>query len=178
MFIYLSDKIKQSNYIAFEPSPAEFKCLEKNIPGAQLHEIALSDVNDEMNFYINSHQADSSLIINGDYTEIKKIKVRTLDRILTKLEKCKLLKIEAEGLEPNIILGAKNFIKRCNYIAVDGGYERSILYLKTLHTVNNFLLKNNFEMVDINGKRLVGLFKNQDYDEISLNKLLKSNTST
>jgi hypothetical protein len=60
-----------------------------------------------------------------------------------------LLKIEAEGYEPEILKGAGKMLERCEYIAVDGGYERGVKCEQTFTTITNYLLKNNFEMKDI-----------------------------
>ena len=72
-------------------------------------------------------------------------------------KKIKLLKLEAEGAEIEVILGAKNILKNIEYISADLGYERGKLEKSTLIPVTNFLLKNNYELVDFNIDRVVAL---------------------
>ena len=45
--------------------------------------------------------------------------------------------------------GAAGILDFIEYIAVDGGYERNKDSEQTLTRVTNFLLENNFKMVDI-----------------------------
>ena len=58
------------------------------------------------------------------------------------------------------ILGAKNILKNIEYISADLGYERGKLEKSTLIPVTNFLLKNNYELIDFNIDRVVALYKN------------------
>ena len=65
------------------------------------------------------------------------------------IDKIKLLKIEAEGYEPEVLEGLGDKMRICQYIAVDGGYERGIKSEQTLTIITNHLLNNGFEMMDI-----------------------------
>ena len=79
------------------------------------------------------------------------------------LEKVKLLKLEAEGFEPEILIGAGDRIKDIEYIAIDGGYERGIDEQQTFTTLTNFLINNSFEIADIYFPRYRALFKNLNF---------------
>ena len=57
----------------------------------------------------------------------------------SKLGKIKLLKLEAEGYEPEILLGANKILDKIEYIAIDGGYERGKNSEETLSSQLNFL---------------------------------------
>lgn len=161
LFIYLADKINAENYMAFEPGPAEFKCLEHNLPDARLFNLGLSDENGRFDFYLKSQSGDSSLVRPKDYEDIIKVDVKRLDDVLPSLniEKCKLFKLEAEGFEPEILRGAEKFIEICDYVAVDGGRERGVHAEATLHIANNFLMRRGFEMIDIHGPYHRALYK-------------------
>ena len=167
LFIFLDGKIKQENYIAFEPGPIEYKCISKSLPKAQIHNLGLSSEEGVLDFYLCSELGDSSFIKPKSYTEIIKVNVIKLDNFdsLSSFNKFKLLKLEAEGLEPEILIGAKNLIKKCEYIAIDGGRERGINLDLTFHTLNNFLLNNEFVMIDIYGPIYRGLYKNIKFDK-------------
>ena len=80
------------------------------------------------------------------------------------LGKVKLLKLEAEGAEPEILLGAGDALKQVEYISADLGPERGLSQETTAATVINFLLARDFRLVDVFAERLVFLFKNQGFD--------------
>ena len=165
LYIFMEDVIEPSNYIAFEPGPHEYKCLRKSIPNGRLFNMALSNHIGEVEFFLASASGDSSLIEPKNYSRKEVVKVTTLDAMLPTLQinSCKLFKLEAEGSEPEILQGAQEFLSICEYIAVDGGRERGVEAALTFHTVNNFLLKNGFEMVDLNGPAYRALYRSIKY---------------
>ena len=65
-------------------------------------------------------------------------------------EKIKLFKIDAEGNEPEVLMGATSLLKNTEYISVDFGDERGIEQKTTIVDVNNFLTENNFNLIDFN----------------------------
>ena len=72
-----------------------------------------------------------------------------------------MFKLESEGYEPEILEGATASLKNIEYISVDGGYERGKNSEETLSSQLNFLLKNNFEIIEINLKWGRALLKNK-----------------
>ena len=50
LYLFLDGKIKQENYIAFEPGPIEYKCISKSLPSAQAHNLGLSNEEGELDF--------------------------------------------------------------------------------------------------------------------------------
>ena len=71
----------------------------------------------------------------------------------------KLLKIEAEGAELEVLEGAKETLKYTEYVTVDYGPERGISKLSTSAEIVNFLYENNFKLIKVSKFRQVGLFK-------------------
>ena len=161
LHLYLRDKINEQNYIAVEPGPTEYQCLLNSLPKARILNLGLSNSDGELDFYLCSKSGDSSLVKPKNYTEVVKVRVKTLDSLADdlKISKCRLLKLEAEGWEPEILDGAKEFIKLCDYVAIDGGLERGENEEATFPAINNFLMKNGFEMIDIHGPSYRALFK-------------------
>lgn len=162
LYLYLRDKIKESNYIAIEPGPVEYRCLLKSLPSAQILNFGLSNSDGELDFYLCSESGDSSLIEPKNYTQVVRVQVRTIDSLFKdlRISNCRLFKLEAEGWEPEILDGAHKFITSCDYVAVDGGLERGVDAGATFHTINNFLMNNGFKMVDIFGPAYRALYKN------------------
>ena len=53
---------KKINYVGFEPSPIEFHCLQDNVNPSKVYNKGLWNKEGELEFYISSQGADSSLI--------------------------------------------------------------------------------------------------------------------
>ena len=146
------------NYIAFEPSTPEYLCLKKNTSG-ELHNKALWKSKKKIDFFSAPETADSSLIKPEGYDKVYTIKAYTLNSLLAK-KKIKLLKVEGEGAEPEILLGAKKILNNIEYITADLGYERGTKKSSTIEVVTNFLLKNNFNLIKFNRENMTALFQN------------------
>jgi hypothetical protein len=76
------------------------------------------------------------------------------------LDRVRLLKLEAEGAEPEILAGGKKILQLIDYIAVDCGFERGLKQESTLREVLNILYGNSFRLIDFNYKRMSFLFAN------------------
>jgi len=151
------------NYIAFEPDPKVFKCLELNLNtfnNVELFCVGLSSENKSKEFYINNETGDSSLEEFNTETSIDII-VKKLDSF--KYEKIKLLKIDAEGHELEVLLGAKSTLPNIEFIAVDMGPEKGKVNENTVSSVINFLISQDFNLVNFRETRTTGLFKNSTY---------------
>ena len=76
----------------------------------------------------------------------------------------KLFKIDAEGYEPEVLSGSKNTLKKTNFVSVDFGSERAANQNNTMVDVNNLLLQVGFELIELNDFRMIGLYKNKNYE--------------
>ena len=148
----------QIDYLGFEPSPVEFQCLFENVQPSTAHNLALWNKDTEIKFYISSQGADSSAIEPKSYDKTIVVKGVRLDSHINTKIKC--LKLEAEGAEPEILQGLGEKIKLVEFITADLGYERGVLLESTLAPVTNFLIKNNFELIDVDHDRVSALYKN------------------
>lgn len=146
-------------YIGIEPSPLEFACLVENVSPSKTFNVGLWNVDAELEFYVSSQMADSSLIEPPSFDEIIKVPAQRLDTLLPD-QTIKLLKLEAEGAEPEAIEGAEGLLRRIEYISADLGFERGIEQTSTLGAVTNFLLARGFEIVANGNKRLTVLYRN------------------
>lgn len=154
LWLYLKDKINPQNYITFEPGTNEYKSLINNAPYSKNINKALGNKNKILKFYVNEKDADSSIIKPINYEFTRKIEVLMLDDFIKKekINKIKLLKLEAEGFEPEILEGCKKSLEKISYIALDGGNERGINLEETMSKQLNFLIKNGFKIKEINFK--------------------------
>ena len=162
--LYFNYKKINIRYFGYEPSPSEYLCLKENLYNHYTHNIALWNKKSVLDFYVSSQNADSSLIEPHSYEKIIKVKTERLDNLF-KNTKIRLLKLEAEGAEPEILLGAKSILHEINYISADLGFERGKMQESTFEEVCNFLLKNNFVLIKISQKRLTALFKNINFEK-------------
>ena len=152
LWLHLKNKIAPSNYITFEPGINEYKSLICNAPLSKNINKGLGDEEAHINFYLNEKDADSSIIQPIKYDTIKKIKVIKLDDYIEKekIQKIKLLKIEAEGFEPEILKGCEKSIYKFSYIAIDGGNERGVNLEETMSRQLNFLMKRGYQIKGMN----------------------------
>jgi hypothetical protein len=102
-----------------------------------------------LTFYSKNSSGDSSFFETNNFERKYEMKVSTLDDIIPENTKIGLLKIEAEGAEPEIILGAKKHLLNCRYIVVDVGLERGLKNESTLCDVVN-LLSTSHKLINYN----------------------------
>ena len=145
LYLWFEDQKLNIEYIGFEPSPREYWCLNKNIKNHKLINQGLWKENKNLKFYVSSESGDSSFIKPVKYSDIINIPAVKLSNIIDK--KVKLLKLEAEGAEPEILYGAEDKLINIEYISADLGYERGEKRESTFEEVKDFLLQNNFALV-------------------------------
>lgn len=159
--LYFSQQNFDIEYIAFEPSLKEYMACKMNHPNSKIYNIGLWDEKKELSFYIKSDTADSSLFEIEDYDNTETIKVERLDNFINQ-KNIKLLKIDAEGAEPEILIGANELLSKIKYISVDTGPERGLLQESTANETKEILFNNNFEQINQNMERHSILFKNKN----------------
>jgi FkbM family methyltransferase len=115
--------------IGIEPDDSAFQCLSLNLgsfDSVELHKLGLGDREGVMDFFVASESNDSSFIRPPRHTAIKSVPVKTLDTLVkeSKLPRIDFLKIEGEGMEPEILSGAAAALERTRKVAVDVSPER------------------------------------------------------
>jgi FkbM family methyltransferase len=164
--LVLQDKrIEGLRYIGFEPSGPEFQCLVKNTSFAEnvacdLRQVALSNKTGEVEFYQSIAAADGSLVEPATYEAVVSVKTDLLDNQLSSEGPIKLIKLEAEGFEPEILQGARQTLARTAYLVADVGFERGIREESTLPQVVNLMQHHGFEVIGNSKQRLTLLFRN------------------
>ena len=142
---------------AFDPDPIVKQCFENNLVGidASFNLVALSDKSGEEDLYLKTDSADSSLHKPiGESTKIR-TKIVTLDTFFNnqEIEQPVLLKMDAEGHEPEVLLGAVETLKKIKWVSIDTGLER---YGKsTSNEVARILVTQGFSEVKISKSYLV-----------------------
>ena len=115
-----------SHYLAIEPDPVAFTALSKNLPTANLEPLAIADHAGQKSFSIATSTADSSFEEASGV--LSTVEVQTLDEVVGRVfptGDIALLKIEAEGFEPEVLKGATETLRRTHLVTVDAGEERA-----------------------------------------------------
>ena len=164
LLIYLSDLKKELQVYAFEPDLIAYNSLEKNAASNQnmkIYNIALSDKDSKESLYISSLGGDTSLSEPESYDEVVEVNTERLSTWLSRqdIDKIKLIKLEAEGMEPEIIKGSEEILSKVEYIAADLGWERGVNQECTIPDVTNYLLSNNFKIISVSRDGSRYLFK-------------------
>lgn len=146
-------------YIAIEPGVGEFGVCERNVAPSEAHNVGLWNEDGELTFYVSSDGADSSLIEPPVYDRVVKVATKRLDGLLGP-KRIKLLKLEAEGAEPEALEGAEGLFSGLEYIAADLGAERGKEQISTLPHVTNYLLARGFELIAVDHRRVSALYRN------------------
>lgn len=155
---YMYEKFNnQIKIIAFEPDPIATECFENNLNGKDifLFKLALSDGHADQIFYLEPQSADSSLHKPTFFSVQHKVETSTLDHVLqgVYLDRPVLLKMDAEGHEPEVLIGAKAILNQVDFVSIDCGAERS--GKTTSSEVSGILTKCDFKNVIISESNIV-----------------------
>ena len=160
--VALKEKNIFVEYVGFEPDPVTYNCLKINNPESvnNLYNFGLSNEDKEDVLYLDGYGGNSSLLDFGSNHQIS-INIKRLDSFNFH-KRIKLLKIDAEGLEPEVLEGTQNILKNIEYITVDFSPERGTEQNLTIVDTNSFLYSNKFELVKFSDFRMIGLYKNKE----------------
>lgn len=122
----------------FEPIPTLYQYLVAKFAGKKVHvyQDALSDIEAEVTFYFFPNRSGVSGLSNripllGNLkTENLQIRTATLDSILN-LQRIDLIKIDVEGAELKVLLGAIKHIRKCKPIVVFEWQEQGSTFFDT-----------------------------------------------
>jgi FkbM family methyltransferase len=156
--------------ICIEPEAIEAAACKQNTDKhrTNVHERVLWKESIDVEFYSGNESGDSSVFLAHTTLPHKKVRASTLsdlisaDPLFKTAKKIKLLKIEAEGAEPEILAGADQILPAVEYVTVDCGPERGPDKKTTLIDVMNALQQHGFSPIQFNHKRVVMLFKRQE----------------
>ena len=153
---------RKARVIAFEPDRVEFTALLANAQGRDITPIqkALWKAHGEMQFYDRTAPGDSSLLSSGKADNEYIVETIRLDDV-AELPKTsiRLIKLEAEGAEPEILEGMTKTLARTEFITVDMGPERGVSNQCTIVECTKALHDAGFQMRSFYHPRLTALFE-------------------
>ncbi|HEV7349024.1 FkbM family methyltransferase [Telluribacter sp.] len=125
---------------SFEPVPDSFLVLQQNLSKSSLtrfYNYGLGSKSGEINFYKNAHSHASSALPVSEFQkkEIPKtaqstpinVHINTLDAVIDNLGHLPspiLLKLDVQGYEKEVLLGARDFIKRVDYLLFETSFVK------------------------------------------------------
>lgn len=111
--------------VAFEPDPLAYACLERNVASAatvQIVSCALWKERADLRLHGSVDTTASSLIEDGKstsrYADVEAWPLDQLD-FLVRLPVIDFMKVDGEGVEPEILTGAVRTLRRTRVVAVD-----------------------------------------------------------
>jgi FkbM family methyltransferase len=131
-YTVLAAGMPHTKVIAFEPSPAEAARLQRNLTlnrlqNVLLHQVALSDKSEEryLHTYGEGNTGMNSLLHTAGSRERVAVRCERFDQLIGNddLKSCRLIKIDVEGFEQNVLKGMGallekfkgNFVIEMNY---------------------------------------------------------------
>lgn len=151
------------SYTAFEPEKSESDCICRNAKaGSAIYRNALWNKKERLTVHSLPNSGDSSIFDMGASVGSFEIDAIRLDDTLSLMNQPGniILKVEAEGAEPEVLQGAQGLFDKIDYITVDCGPERGVNQEYTFVQVNNFLIQHGFELKVVKFDRVTALFHN------------------
>lgn len=152
-------------YFAFEPEETEARCCDLNNYGGErkTFRTALWNATATLEFHMKPDTADSSLISWGGDSLVKKVQAERLDAVLSATDLAggpNVLKVEAEGAEPEVLAGASGVLRHFDYVAVDCGPERGPERRHTFVETSSLLIEAGFRPMSADFDRVTVLYRN------------------
>ena len=127
---------------AIEPDEENYEILKKNIEANKLNNVVLiraaaSDKREKIRLYKSlTNNGDHRVYNTGDRRYVEELFSVALDEILLNEQKIDLIKIDTQGWEPKVLVGAKKVIERDSPILFmeywPEGYREAGLKVKTM----------------------------------------------
>jgi FkbM family methyltransferase len=148
----------QGTHHAVEPIPYLFKALKDKYTQSNihLHALALSDNAGKLNFNVVKNAPAYSGIRQRKYAipnpdvEIIEVDVKRLDDIIAEHQTVRLIKIDVEGAELDVLKGATRILKECRpYVMFEFGLGSAEFYNASPETMFELMLENNMHLYSL-----------------------------
>ena len=143
---------KNLTVIAIEPDPVEFYVLQKNLIKTDYSFNKFLSFETSIVQVRFENESGDTHIVTSDHDQLGvksniPVLAHSLDSLLAplNLKSIKLLKIEVEGSESEVLQGAKSVLKIVDFVALDTGPERGIK--NTFDEVNSYLVNHGFKLI-------------------------------
>lgn len=142
--------------VAFEPSPTNYECFEKNAKNTKLYKIGLGDKEETLKLNMSDDNTGNNSIVESFGEKTLDIEIKTLDSF--EFKDVSLVKIDVQGFEDRVLQGAKKTLTEQKPIVVMEVITHKGMPpdQKLLDIMNSF----EFKVVSIVGKDYI--FRHKD----------------
>jgi FkbM family methyltransferase len=153
--------------ICIEPDPLEFETLKKNAEIFNFFCINCAIASENKDGFISDDNFDANsrlLLESEDSRNGQAVKINTLNYALSKLkiQKIGLVKIEAEGFEPEVLKGIDFNSLDVEFFAIDCGPERPPYNSNTVVDCLNYLREFGYELESFDDQRISILMRKNE----------------
>ena len=133
----------------FEPDSEAYDNLKINKPNHFKNKLGLSSKNEIKKLYNQLGSTNYRPVDNINYNICENIQTITLDEYVEdkKIKKISLIKIDTEGMEYEVIKGAKKSLEICDWVVFEFAWDTAEAAGVTFNDIKNLLTK--FEIYDI-----------------------------
>ena len=157
--------------ICAEPEALEVHALRCNTDSEKtdIHEVLLWNERTTLEYYPNNDTGDSTIFKPAaDVQPLQQTAVPLSELVqensqFKKTGRIKLLKVEAEGAEPEILQGARDILPNVEYVTVDCGPERGLKHENTLIDSLDVLLAAGLKPIQFSHTRTTLLCRNERF---------------
>lgn len=174
LFVWLRAKELGIQYLAVEPGRQEVDCLHRNVTpyGGNVADVAVGAVSGTATLWYEPDGANSSLEAPPDFLESYEVHVETLDHLAERyfpgMHPIRLLKLETEGTEIDVLRGSERVLPRIQFIAADLGFEKGTDAQSSLPDVVDYLYGHGFRIFHVgDAPSLRFLFRNENFKSTS-----------
>jgi len=174
LFVWFRSQEFGIEYLAVEPGRQEILCLQRNVTphGGHVAAVAVGADRGTATLWYEPDGANSSLETPPDFLESYQVQVDTLDHLVEQYfpghHPIRLLKLETEGTELDVLRGAERVLPRIQFIAADLGFEKGTDAQSSLPDVVGFLYGFGFRIFQVgDAPSLRFLFRNEKFESNS-----------
>lgn len=114
----------EGKVVAFEPAPSNYSLLTQSVmlngfSNITVIQKCVADTEEERDLYLGKGNLGSHSIIPRAGREIVRVESTTLDSFFPETDKIDILKVDVEGLEPEVISGGLNTLSRCDNVIIE-----------------------------------------------------------
>jgi FkbM family methyltransferase len=131
----------EAKHILIEPDPQYFESIHKNYSKLQYKLLDIGCAEFDSKLYLHRKTGGSDL--NSEKSEIS-VRVKSLDTVFAEenIQDSALLKIDVDGLEVDILNGAKNSLAKCAFVIIEAK-------MPAFNQISNILHESNFSLCHI-----------------------------
>lgn len=142
--------------ISIEAHPRTFRYLIKNLElnnvGAELHNCAVGECEGSLTFSdVSSDDQNKILLADGRGITVQ---VWPLDNLIGGVQRVRLLKVDVEGFELQVLRGARQLLSRCDAVYFESWDVHADRYGYSVEELVDHFRKSSFEVFRVKGQRL------------------------